>query len=257
MTKENKSINSQINLIKNANFKITLRNGVISIKVIETESNALFFTLIILFILDGLTILIYFQLLKIIEGIISFVIELIIISLLVSSYSQYNDIEAQWKINSNKKKINLLKVYKERKKEIILDFKNIESICISQGKVIKDRYYLSILLENSKRYKILYDNEQNTRLIGRKISELIDRPMFERSFFKTIILHINFIFLYLIIMAIILSIFDLELILELLMILFFRNIMLLISFIDVYLIKEYIKENRDYKKKLSKSKRTF
>jgi hypothetical protein len=255
MPTEDRSLNAALNLIKSSNYKVKIRDEIINIKVTETESNALFFTLIILFLLDGLTVLIYFQLLRIIEGIVSLIIEIIIIILLFLTYSQYNDVETIWTINPLNKKIEIVKKYEKRTKKIILNFKEIESIAISRGKFIKNRYYLSLLMNNSKRIKIIYDNEKNCQLIGKKISELVDVPVFDRNFFKIPTIYLNFIFLYLIIMATILSIMDLELILGLLLILFFRNALLLISFIDVYLIKEWVKDSRDYKKKYQNYKK--
>ncbi|MEJ2250557.1 MAG: hypothetical protein P8Y97_13005, partial [Candidatus Lokiarchaeota archaeon] len=157
MSVENNNLNAKINLIKSSDYYIKLRDDILKIKVEETETSALFFTLIILFLFDALFILFYFQLSKIMEGLISLGIEVILLMLLSFTYSQYKDVQTNWEINPLNKEILIQKQYKNHIKENKLKFRNIESIAISQGRLLTERYNLSILFDNSIRLTIIRD----------------------------------------------------------------------------------------------------
>ncbi|TFF90611.1 MAG: hypothetical protein EU548_02155 [Promethearchaeota archaeon] len=245
MTSKNK-----LSSIKSSYYKVKFNDTSIRVNITETETSSLFFTLIVLFFLDALFVLLYFQLLRIIEGFVSLIIELIIIILLFFAYSHYKNAQVIWEIDGVKKEIRVDKIFKKVSKDFHYDFESIESVAISQGKFIRNRYHISLLLTNSKRLRILYDTKENSKIIGKKISNLMGIPLLKRNYFKSAILYFNIFFLYLIIIAVLVSLMNIELILGFLLIILFRNILLLLSFIDVYLIKEWLIDYKAYKNKI-------
>jgi hypothetical protein len=247
MTSENK-----LTSIKSSYYDVKFNETSIQIKISETEASSLFFTLIVLFFLDALFVLLYFQLLRIIEGLVSLIIELIIIILLFFTYSHYKNAQVIWEVNGVKKELSVNKIFKKVSKDFNYEFEAIESVILSQGKFIRSRYHISLLLKNSKRLRILYDNKENSKIIGEEISNLMGIPLLKRNYFKSAILYFNLFLLYLIIIAILVSLMNIELILGLLLILLFRNILLLMSFLDVYLIKEWLIDYKSYKNIIDK-----
>ena len=141
-------------------------------------------------------ILLYYTL--IIESLIAIFSAITLFSILLYENIKKKSEIIEWIFDKSLKRIQLNKIRKEIKEIDVLDFSQIESITLSFtiANPLGGIYFLSLLSKDNKKYVLFYNGFDKNRCedAGKKISEFIEKPFINYTYYKDAFIFGNFVF---------------------------------------------------------------
>lgn len=239
--------------IINRNFEASYYSEKIIIDVDKSESSALYLILIFFFSLDTLDLLIAIQLDLLYLGIISIILDIIILVFLYSGYSNYKDLNVHWIFN---KRDNLVEIYRKSSQineQDILKFQDIEAFTLSENIYIHDRFYVSCVTKNHEKLKICYGDQKECYILAKKFSDFLDIPLIQRNFFeKSLLISSSFLIFCVILLFVLFFLISIQLIFEYIIFILLKTGIILSILRVIFLLKEHIKAENYYFKMLRK-----
>ncbi|MBD3227871.1 MAG: hypothetical protein GF329_06755 [Candidatus Lokiarchaeota archaeon] len=236
-----------------SNFEVSYYPEKIIIEVDKSDSSAIYLILLFFFFLDTMDLLVAIQIQLILLGIISIIIDLIIIVFMYSGYLNYKDLKVHWIFNVQ---INQIKIYRKSSRvdeRDFLKFQDIEAITLSENLYLKNRFFVSCITINHKKHKICNGERKDCYPIAKKLSEFLNKPMIYRNFFdKALIISSSFLALFIILIFVFFFVISLPLIFDYVLYILLKTTIILTILRILYLLKEHIKAKNHYFKRLRK-----
>ncbi|MBD3195068.1 MAG: hypothetical protein GF317_08445 [Candidatus Lokiarchaeota archaeon] len=229
------------------NFKFELSENKIKILVDESESGTFYFVAMIFFLLDTLDILISLYINLLLLGIVSVIIDFIIIGSLAYAYRNYKDLKVKWIFDESKKTIKINRFSSKINEMNFIGYSRVESIILSKSLYVSDRYLLSLYSIRGERYKLCYGTEDDCIHLASHLTDYIRVPVIRMNFYRNPLIILITIFIGSSIGLIIIYFFiEVILILNYILIIILKTVMILIGLKIISLTRNYIIAKNQY-----------